>query len=126
MTFAGAETFVVKIHARTPSIASIAKDLVALARQQFVPDTPSRVHRRIVPLRTQVAVHLPCGRTIPGKLLNVSASGAALYVGEPIELGTQFRIGETWASVVRQFESGVGAAFLEPLDPQSVSEHIQL
>ena len=121
-----AETFVVRVGAKTRSAESIVKNLLALARRQRPSEVPSRAHRRVVPLQAHVAVQLTCGRSLPGKLLNVSASGAALFIDEHVELGVLLKIGGTWARVARQFESGVGAMFLDPLDPVDVSEHILL
>lgn len=123
---ASAETFVFRVRAQAQSAGKIAKSLLALSRQQEQPEEPSRLYRRVIPLQTQVDVQLPCGRFMPGKLLNVSATGAALFIDEPVELGALLRIGGTWAKVARQFESGVGAAFLAPLDPQDVSEEVRL
>jgi hypothetical protein len=120
------QAFVIRVRARPKTAAGIARDLMHLARQQVPAAEPARVHPRVIPLKTDIAVQLACGRILRAKLLNVSASGAAVYLDEPIELGAPLRIGRTWARIARQFERGVGATFEVPLDPRDVSERIVL
>ncbi len=66
------------------------------------------------------------GRVLPGRLINVSASGAALALDHTLASGARITIGATAAQVVRIFRDGIGAAFAFPLDPAQVHAEIRL
>lgn len=63
---------------------------------------------------------------LPGRLINVSASGAALALDHTLASGARITIGGTTAQVVRIFRDGIGAAFAFPLDPAQVHAGIRL
>ena len=105
---------------------AVAKRLLFLAEQQRPAPEPTRVQPRLVPLRTAVAVTLDDGRSVPATILNLSASGVALSLGAAPEPGATITVGRTPARVARRFAAGIGAAFLVPLDPDTVSERAVL
>ncbi|MEE7459058.1 pilus assembly protein PilZ [Methylorubrum populi] len=118
--------FTVRVRASRQRSAEIAGTMMALAREQEPSlDTP-RVHPRISPTRKDVLVTLVDGRILPGRLINISASGAALSLDYGLANGTPITIGGTAARVVRTFPDGIGAAFTFPLDPAQVHAGIQL
>ena len=121
-----AESFVVRLSISRPQAVHVARTMVALARAQHRSLDPHRVHRRIAPDRKDITVTFDDGRTVPGRLINVSASGAALALERPVGVGTAITIGATAARVVRLFERGVGAVFAVPLDPALVDAGIRL
>lgn len=104
----------------------IARTMLALAHEQERPLEAWRLHARINPVNRDVLVTLEDGRVLPGRLINVSASGAALVIEDTVERGAHIVIGSTAARVVRVFRDGIGAAFVTPLDPVQVHPGIRL
>lgn len=122
----GPHSFTVRIAVGRNRSAVIAQDLLELSRQQHPPEERTRAAWRVVPRQTETQIRLESGLVVSGRLLNVSATGAALHLDEAVEVGSRIRIGTTEATVVRCFAEGVGAAFLTPLDPARVTEAITL
>lgn len=122
----GACDFVIRVKGTNPAPGEIARRLIDLARQQSRPPEVVRTHRRIVPTRTDLQVTLEDGSLIPAQIVNLSASGVALRLDVPLAVGQPITIGQRRATVARQIERGIGAAFLEPLDDVAVSEHTVL
>lgn len=118
--------FVVRLMASRQRAAEVARTLLALSREQGRSDQPARAHPRISPERKDVLVTLEDGRVLPGRLINVSASGAALALDHTLPPGTSITIGSTAAQVVRIFRDGIGAAFAFPFDPGQVHAGIRL
>lgn len=117
------DAFVIRVAAERRLIDSVMRELVLLSSEQ---QYQTRLHPRVKPSRPDVAIQLADGRILPGRLLDVSASGVALTLAEPLEIGTVIRVGRTSARIIRHFEGGLGAAFLEPLDPRVVKEDMAL
>lgn len=118
--------FTVRVRASRQRAAEIAGTMMALAREQGPSlDTP-RTHPRISPARKDVLITLVDGRILPGRLINISASGAAVSIDHRLANGTPITIGTTAARVVRTFPDGIGAAFTFPLDPAQVHAGIRL
>lgn len=118
--------FVVRLMVSRQRAAEIARTMLALAREQGRTFEAGRVHPRINPTRKDVLVTLGDGSVLPGRLINVSASGAALALDHTLTRGTSITIGGTAAEVVRVFRDGIGAAFANPLDPAQVHAGIRL
>jgi len=114
------QEFVVSVRGGRATLNGLARQFVTLARAQNVRPEPLRGHRRIVPAQKTVAITLESGLSFPGHVLNVSASGIGLLVDRVLELGEIITIGSRAARVARHFEHGIGAAFLEPLEPDAV------
>lgn len=106
--------------------AALARTLVALARSQDERAERPRMHPRIVPLQTDLRVALDDGSVLSGRLVDVSASGAAVRLDVPIAAGARIRLGSTEAVVIRTYDNGIGASFLTPFDPGAVDEHLVL
>lgn len=119
------QAFVVRILANKTVLDQVARQLLHLSAQQDQPVVP-RAHPRITPARTDVTIELTDGRVLPGRLLNVSASGVAFTLDASLEIGNLVMIGRTWARIARHFDNGVGAVFVTPLDPRDVGEQITL
>ena len=114
------QEFVVSVRGGRATLNGLARQFVTLARAQNIRPEPLRGHRRIVPAQKTVAITLESGLSFPGHVLNVSASGIGLLVDRVLELGEIITIGSRAARVARHFEHGIGAAFLEPLEPDAV------
>lgn len=86
----------------------------------------TRACPRIVPDIQDVLVTTEAGSMLPGRVINISASGVAVSMEEPLDVGTLIVIGRTRAKVARRFDNGIGAAFLSPLHEDAVGPHIVL
>jgi hypothetical protein len=120
------QDFSVRVLSRRQAPRLVARKLLLLAAQQRPSAEAVRLHHRIVPLRTEVSITLEDGLAVVGRLLNVSASGAGLLLGEPLQVGAMVVIGRRPARVVRCFAGGVGVVFVTPLDPGEVHEAMVL
>jgi hypothetical protein len=118
--------FVARVTRADRPLPVIVRRLLDLAGEQNVDAAPQRVHPRFVPDKPDILVTTSSGVRVPGRLINVSASGAALTVNIPLEPGMRITIGRTPARVARRFEDGIGAAFLEPLSRENVGRHVSL
>jgi PilZ domain len=118
--------FVVRLMTSRQRAAEVARTMLALSREQGRSFESARAHPRINPARKDVLVTLEDGRVLPGRLINVSASGAALALDHTLASGARITIGATAAQVVRIFRDGIGAAFAFPLDPAQVHAEIRL
>ena len=122
----GKQRFAVRVLRAEYPIRLVAQNLLSLAEEQNALPISQRVHARIVPDAADVVVTTPYGSTIAGRVINVSVSGAAVSVDEPIAIGTLIMIGSTPAKVARRFENGIGASFLSPLHGGRVDSTIVL
>jgi PilZ domain len=104
----------------------LASQLTWLANRQSLGLPEDRRHERIVPRQTAVSVTLGDARTITGRLIDVSLSGAAMNLAECPAIGTPLSVGGTPARVVRHFEGGLAVEFLLPLSPDRFDESIVL
>ena len=123
---ANACDFAVRVTGQDPSPGSIARRLIALSQQQARRPDAVRVSRRIVPEQTAIQVSLDDGVAVDAHIINLSASGVALLIGLPLLIGQPITVGRHRATVTRQIEGGVGAAFLVPLGPNAVDERTRL
>ncbi|MGU3362083.1 PilZ domain-containing protein [Methylobacterium sp. M6A4_1b] len=122
----GKEHFVTRVIRADAPLPVIVRRLLDLASEQNGGEVPQRVHPRFVPDQPDILVTMPCGTRIPGRLINVSASGAALRIDLPLEPGTRITLGQTPATVARCFKDGIGAAFLHSLPAGELGPHVSL
>lgn len=126
VTTNGSNSFGVRLSVSRERAAEIARTLVTLAREQDRPQEPGPRRRRITPQRRDVLVKLADGCVLPGRLVNVSASGAALYLARPVAVGASLVLSSTAGRVARLFNDGIGVLFDTALDPARVSPGIRL
>ena len=117
---------VVAVRGHRSHIRDVVRQFVVLSRQQRDRPEPIRVEPRIVPAQKVVSITLEGGSSVPGHVLNISASSVALLVDRPLELGERILVGTKRARIARHFKHGVGAAFTEPFDPSAVHERMRL
>ncbi len=123
---AGDNLFVLRLLLSRQRAGEVARTLLTLADEQGRTLEAVREHPRISPTRKDVMVRLEDGRVLPARLINVSASGAALSLDHTLAPGTPITIGATAAQVVRIFRDGIGAAFDFPFDSAQIHAGIQL
>lgn len=122
----GVESFAVRVLRADHPLGLVVESLVGMALAQNPPTLATRIHPRIVPDVQDVLVTTETGALLAGRVINISASGAALSLEEPVEIGSLITIGRTQAKVARRFENGIGAAFLAPFHEDAVGPHIVL
>ncbi|TNC10561.1 pilus assembly protein PilZ [Methylobacterium terricola] len=81
---------------------------------------------RIVPTHTAVAVHLIDGRVVPGTIVDLSMSGAAIKAPVQPIMGEQVTLGKRRATVVRHIEDGFAVRFVLPFCNETFSPHVVL
>lgn len=122
----GRTQFVARVLRAELPLSATVRRLLDLADEQNIDAPRYRVHPRFVPDRTDILVTTASGVRAPGRLINVSASGAALQVDLPLEPGMRITLGCTQATVARCFEDGVGAVFLIPLAQENLGPNVTL
>jgi hypothetical protein len=90
----------------------------------------AELHRapRIIPLHKSVEVRLGEQIVLPGTILNISMSGAAISLGaHPLPfVRARVRVGSRDATVVRLIERGVAVEFVEPFTASSFNDCVRL
>ncbi|WP_020177955.1 PilZ domain-containing protein [Methylopila sp. M107] len=92
----------------------------AIAEQRAAP--------RIVPKTRKVLVRLGEELAVPGLIVNVSISGAAIEVKREHRpfVGSLVRVGKRFATVVRLLDNGMAVRFAEPLQMSGFDDDITL
>ncbi len=122
----GLHNFGVRLTMPREQAAEIARTMMEIARGQDLATPLERRHRRITPRRRDVLVTLEEGGVVPGRILNISASGAAVFLARPVALGASVTLGSTAGRVVRHFTDGIGVLFDAALDPARIDPGIRL
>lgn len=115
--------FFLKVLTKGRHIRHLVGRLVAIAREQRPKSYPWR-DERIQAENISLRLTLQSGSQVPATLMNVSASGAALRVAEPLQVGELVMIGSSGARVVRTFDGGVGVVFLRRLNMSEIDTSI--
>ena len=120
------EGFALSISATARKRDKIASQLTWLANRHDLGLPEDRRHERIVPRNPAVEMKVEGGRTPTARLIDVSMSGCAVAMDEPLPIGTSLTLGRTPAKVVRHFQGGIAVEFLLPLSPDRFDENITL
>jgi hypothetical protein len=91
---------------------TLAAKLTWLANRHELKLPEDRRHERVVPKTNLMpTIFLPDGREYPGKVIDMSLSGAAIAVTVKPPIGSPVTIGKLRAIVVRHFEQGFAVEF---------------
>jgi hypothetical protein len=104
----------------------LAAQLTWLANREALGLDEDRGHERIVPRQLTTIMRLPSGRELAVRLIDLSRSGAAISMENPLDLGTSVVLGRTAGRVVRHFPGGVAVEFTLPISPDRFDENIKL
>ncbi|WP_245259475.1 PilZ domain-containing protein [Methylobacterium sp. 10] len=118
--------FAIRVLSADHPLGLVVQSLLSHARSQNPPPLLTRAFPRIVPESQEVLVTTESGSMRQGRVINISASGVAVSMVEPLDVGTLIVIGKTRAKVARRFDNGIGAAFLSPLHEDAVGPHVVL
>ncbi|WP_245238658.1 PilZ domain-containing protein [Methylobacterium platani] len=81
---------------------------------------------RIVPTHTAVEVRRADGRVLPGRVVDLSMTGAAIATTELPPVGEAITVGKRRATVVRHLQSGFAVTFRLPFRPETFGLHVVL
>ena len=104
----------------------LAAQLTWLANREALGLDEDRGHERIVPRQLTTIMRLPSGRELAVRLIDLSRSGAAISMENPLDLGTSVVLGRTAGRVIRHFPGGVAVEFTLPISPDRFDENIKL
>lgn len=104
----------------------LAAQLTWLANRNVLGLPEDRRHDRIVPSAPLTTLHLPDGRQITCRLIDVSISGAAMTCETRLEKGADVVVGSTPARIVRATDGGIAVEFRTPLPRERFNESIVL
>ncbi|MFE1600063.1 PilZ domain-containing protein [Methylobacterium sp. ID0610] len=85
-----------------------------------------RSDARIIPLHKAVQVKLPDGASLPGNLIDLSMTGAAIALDAQPPVGATVTVGKRFATVVRHLDGGFAVAFKLPFRPETFNESVVL
>lgn len=104
----------------------LASQLTWLANRHVLGMPEDRRHERIIPSAPLTTVHLPDGRVVTCRLIDVSISGAAMTCETRLEKGLDVIVGSTEARIVRATDGGIAVEFRQPLPRERFNESIIL
>ncbi len=104
----------------------IAAQLTWLANRDALGLEEDRGHERIVPRQLTTIMRLSNGRELAVRLIDLSRSGAAISMENPLEIGTSVVLGRTAGTVIRHFQGGIAVEFAMPISPDRFDENIKL
>ncbi len=87
-------------------------DLIRKLRKND-PGAARRAHPRFVPLNPNAILTLPGGKREPARIIDLSATGAALEVDARPAIGSVVAVGSLPARVIRQLPNGFAVAFMK-------------
>jgi c-di-GMP-binding flagellar brake protein YcgR len=118
--------FAMTVAATSRKRDKLAAQLTWLANHDALGLPEDRGHERIVPRQLTTIMRLQNGRELAVRLVDVSRSGAAISMENPLEIGTSVVLGRTAGRVIRHFHGGVAVEFTLPISPDRFDENIKL
>jgi hypothetical protein len=104
----------------------LAAQLTWLTNREALGLEEDRGSERIVPRQLTTIMKLPSGRELAVRLIDVSRTGAAVSMENPLEIGTSLVLGRTPGKVIRHFQGGVAVEFALPISPDRFDENLKL
>lgn len=89
----------------------LAAQLTWLANRHILNLPEDRRHGRFTPKNPAARLILPSGLNVSCRVIDLSASGAALKTDQRPEIGTLVTVGKTAGRVVRHLEEGIAVEF---------------
>jgi hypothetical protein len=102
----------------------LAAQLTWLANRHILDLPEDRRHGRIVPRNPTTQLILPNGINLTCRLIDLSASGAALKTDQRPPVGALVTIGKVAGRVVRHLEDGFAVEFTRLQHPDSLEENV--
>ena len=115
--------FAIGIQATVHRREKLAAQLTWLINRDLLGAPETRRHDRAAPPVENSHLVLPNGTQVQCKVLDISISGASVFVAQPIETGTEVTLGRLRAKVVRQHDQGLGLQFIDIQNPVALRRH---
>jgi hypothetical protein len=118
--------FAMTISATSRKRDKLAAQLTWLANRQILNLPEDRRHGRFVPRNTLARLILPNGTNVTCRIIDLSASGAAVAINPDIrpDVGAAVTIGKTLGRVVRHIEDGFAIEFTRLQHPDSIEDNV--
>src|SRR5882757_3743027 len=118
--------FAMTISATSRKRDKLAAQLTWLANRQILNLPEDRRHGRFTPKNQMGRLILPNGTNITVRVIDVSASGAAVSIAPDLRppVGSAVTIGKTLGRVVRHIEDGFAIEFTRLQHPDSIEDNI--
>jgi hypothetical protein len=118
--------FAMSIGATPRKREKLAAQLTWLANRQILNLPEDRRHGRIVPRNPMARLILPNGTNVACRVIDISASGAAISVPPALlpPIGAPITIGKTSGRVVRHIDNGFAIEFTRLLHPDFLEESV--
>ena len=104
----------------------LQRQFAILARMPIADRDELRGHRRIAVEVPDVEISLPNGLSVPGRIRDLSRSGAAVEVPVPVAVGERVVLGATRGHVARTLEGGFAVQFARLLPFEQFGSTIRL
>jgi len=102
----------------------LAAQLTWLANRHILNLPEDRRHGRIVPRNPMARLVMPNGLNLTCRIVDMSASGAAIASNQSPEVGVLVMIGKVQARVVRHIEGGFAVEFTRLQHPDFLEENV--
>ena len=104
----------------------LAAQLTWLANRHILNLPEDRRHGRFIPRNGMARLILPNGRNVTCRVVDLSASGAAVAIAEDLcpAVGSMITIGKTQGRVVRHIENGFAVEFTRLQHPDFIEENV--
>ena len=116
--------FAMTVAATTRKRDKLAAQLTWLANRHILNLPEDRRHGRFAPRNPSARLILPNGLNVAFRVIDLSASGAALKTDQRPELGALVTIGKTTGRVVRHLEDGFAVEFTRLQHADFVEESV--
>ena len=118
--------FAMTISATSRKRDKLAAQLTWLANRQILNLPEDRRHGRFTPRNQMGRLILPNGTNITVRVIDVSASGAAISINPDLRppVGSPVTIGKTPGRVVRHIEDGFAIEFMRLQHPDSIEDNV--
>jgi hypothetical protein len=116
--------FSIQFNATDRKRDKLAAQLTWLANRHQIGLPDDRRHERVVPRNSAGRLTLPDGTIMPCRIIDVSVSGAAVSMAQPLPLGAPVTLGRSNGRVSRVFEGGIAIEFARELHPDLIEESL--
>ena len=116
--------FAMTVSATTRKRDKLAAQLTWLANRHILNLPEDRRHGRFTPRNPSARLILPNGLNVACRVIDLSASGAAIKTDQRPEIGALVTLGNTTGRVVRLLEEGFAVEFTRLQHPDFVEENV--
>jgi PilZ domain len=123
------EGFVLEIESTSRKRDKLGTQLTWLANRDVLNLPEDRRHERIIPLDTKISIRRisdPQAMPIPGQMIDLSRSGAAVAAGGSFVKGEVLLLGTTPAVVTRIYNEGIAVEFRVPIPDAMFNSSLKL